>query len=222
MVLHQRNLQAFGINVGGHAVEDAANVLPVRHAGGKRNDLALVKNRDGKRQVVQVGTSDVGVVGQQNVAGVDVVQPPMVDLGLDHVAHAADEHGQPQANRQGLALPVEQTHGEVQGFVNDHVVGRAHQHRLHLFGGRNQAVAHQLHRHGVGFFHGCGAFRCARSDSCFFGFRTCGFHGSNALSGLTFGLGHIDVQIAVGIDLQAVAGLQHGGGGVLFDQGGAF
>jgi hypothetical protein len=25
--------------------------LPVRHAGGKRNDLALVKNRDGKRQM---------------------------------------------------------------------------------------------------------------------------------------------------------------------------
>ena len=131
-----------------------------------------MKNRDGKRQMVQVGASDVGVVGQQNVAGVDVVQPPVLDFGLDHIAHAADEHGQPQANRQGLTLAVEQTHGEVQRLVNDHVVGRAHQHRLHLFGGRDQAVAHQLHRHRVGFIHGGRALGCARRDGRFFGFRT--------------------------------------------------
>ena len=156
MKLDRRNLQALGIDVGGDAIENAADVLPVRHAGGESDDLAPVKHGNRKRQVVKVRAGGVGVVGEQDVVRVDAIDAPVRQLGLDDIAHAANEGGQTEANRQRVPARVKQADGEIERLVNNHVVRGAHQHRFHFFGGGDQAIAHQLDGDRVGFAVGCG------------------------------------------------------------------
>ncbi len=145
--LHDRHLQAFGEDVGGGAVERAADVRPMRHAAGERHQLALPEHRDGERHVVEMAAGDVGVVGQQDVAGIEVLDAVMLELGLHRVAHAADEHRQAEPDRDGVALRVEQPDGEVERLVDDHVVGGAHQVGLHLLGRGDETVAHDFGGH---------------------------------------------------------------------------
>src|SRR5262249_30347305 len=68
----------------------------------------------------------------------------MRDLRLHGVRHAADEARQADADRHGVAVGGEQTGGEVERLVDDHVVGGAHQVGLHLLGHGDDAVAHDL------------------------------------------------------------------------------
>src|SRR5499427_5043831 len=86
----------------------------------------------------------IGIVGDVDVAGPDVAGAEMPDLGLDRLRHAADEHGQPDADRDGLASRREQAGGEVERLVNDDVVSGAHEVGLHFLGHRDDAVAHDL------------------------------------------------------------------------------
>jgi hypothetical protein len=122
--LDDRHLQTFREDVGGDAVERAANVRPVRHAAGKRHQPAVMEDRHRKGHVVEMAAGDVGVVGQEDVARLDPIGAEMLELRPDRVGDAANEHGQPEADRQNIALGVEQADREVERFVNDHVVRR--------------------------------------------------------------------------------------------------
>ena len=148
--LHDRHLQAFGVDVGRGAVERAADVGPVRHAAGERHHLAVVEDRHGEGHVVEVAAGDVGVVGEQDVAGIEVLDAVVRELGLHRVAHAADEHRQAEPDRDRVALRVEQADGEIERLVDDHVVGGAHQVGLHLLGRGDETVAHDFGGHRIG------------------------------------------------------------------------
>src|SRR6185503_7049139 len=57
---------------------------------------------------------------------------------------AADEARQAHADRHRPAVGGEQAYGEVERLVDDHVVGGAHEVRLHFLGHGEHAVAHDL------------------------------------------------------------------------------
>lgn len=95
----------------------------------------------------------VGVVGDQNVPGFDADARSnfgkMLAHRLDGVRHAADERGQAQADGNRFARSGEQAGGEIQGLVDDRVVGGSGEIDLHLFGHRHHAVADDLGEDGV-------------------------------------------------------------------------
>ena len=70
----------------------------------KPTSLPLWKIGSVKREVVEMAAGDVAVVGDVDVARLDVLDAEMPDLGLHRLRHAADEHRQPDADRDGLAL----------------------------------------------------------------------------------------------------------------------
>ena len=81
------------------------------------------------------------IVGQKNVAGENVFLSPVRELGLDRVRKPADKHRQTEADGNRVAVGIEQTDGEILGFVDDHVVGGAHEIGLHLVGDRHHRAA---------------------------------------------------------------------------------
>src|SRR5688572_1529575 len=141
---HERKLQSFGENIARNAAELPADVLPMRHRGGKRHQLALVKNRQRENHVIQVAAHGVAVVGEKNIAGLDVFPAPKRDLRLDRVGEPADKHRQPQPDRNRVAVGVEESNSKVLRFVDDRVVCGAHQVGLHLAGDRHQGAANDL------------------------------------------------------------------------------
>jgi hypothetical protein len=151
LIFEDRDLQPFGKDVGAHAAENAADIEPMRHAAGERDQFALVKDRQGQRDVVKVAAGEIGIVGDVDVAGTDVVGAEMLDLGLHRLGHAADEHRQADADGDGLAPWREQAGGEVERLVDDDVVGGAHEVGFHFLGHRNDAVAHDLRDDGIDF-----------------------------------------------------------------------
>ncbi len=78
--LEERDLQPFGIDVGGHAAERAADVDPVRHAAGEAHQHALVEDRQREGDVIEMAAGGVGVVGDEDVAGLDAVLAEMLEL----------------------------------------------------------------------------------------------------------------------------------------------
>ena len=72
--LHDRDLQAFREDVGAHAAEHAADVEPVRHAAGEADERALVEDRQRERDVVEMAAGEIGVVGDVDVARLDVLR----------------------------------------------------------------------------------------------------------------------------------------------------
>ena len=157
LIFEDRDLQSFGKDIGAHAAENAADIEPMRHAAGERDQLALVKDRQGQRDVVEMAAGEIGIVGDVDVAGTDVFGAEMLDLGLHRLGHAADEHRQPDADGDGLAPWREQAGGEIERLVDDDVVGGAHEVGFHFLGHRNDAVAHDLRDDGIDFALG----RCA-------------------------------------------------------------
>ena len=181
------------------SVERAADVRPVRHAAGERHQLAVVEDRHREGHVVEMAAGDVGVVGEQDVARLEILRAEMRELGLHRVAHAADEHRQAEPDRHRVALRVEQPDGEVERLVDDHVVGGAHQVGLHLLGRGDETVAHDFGDHRID----------AMAADCGLGFSG-GIHASAPPD--------FDDEIAEGIDLEHVAGMHDGGRGMLLDQ----
>ena len=153
LIFDDRQLEPFRINIGGNAVQCAADIRPVRHAAGKSDQFVIQEYRLGKRQMVQVTSGDVGVVGQQDVTRMDVLDAVMFELRLDGLRHAPDEHRQSKPDRDRFALWCEQPDREVECFIDDHVVGGAHQVGFHFLCDGNHAVADNLGDDGVGF-HG--------------------------------------------------------------------
>jgi hypothetical protein len=149
LILDDRDLDAFRENVGAHAAKHAADVEPVRHAAGEAGKLALVEDRQGEGEMVEMAAGDVGIVGDVDVARPDVLVAEVLDLRLHGLRHAADEHRQADTDRDGLALGREQAGGEVQRLVDDHVVGGAHEVGLHFLGHGEHAVAHDLDDHRI-------------------------------------------------------------------------
>ena len=72
--LHDRHLQAFGIDVRRALLQRAADVRPVRHAAREADHLAVVEHRHRERHVVEVRAGGVGVVGEQDVARLHVLR----------------------------------------------------------------------------------------------------------------------------------------------------
>ena len=136
--------ESLGENISGDAAELPADVLPVRHRAGKRNQLALVENGQGKNQVIEMAAHGVTIIGEQNVAGLDVFLTPELDFRLDRVRQSADEHRQTQADGDRVAVGVEQSDGEILSFVNNRVVRSAHQVGLHLAGDRHHRAPNHL------------------------------------------------------------------------------
>ncbi len=97
-----------------------------------------------------MAAGDVGVIGQKNVAGFDILPAEMFQLGPDGFCHAADEGGQSETDRNRLRVRGEQPDGEIQRLVDDHVVGGAHQIGLHLFRDGHHAVADDFDQNGIG------------------------------------------------------------------------
>ena len=149
--LDDRHLQAFGEDIEGHAIQRAADVLPMRHASRKTNDFTFEEHGHHKGHVVEVTAGDVSIVGQQHVAILNLVVTKMGNHAFDRVAHASDEHGQTNANRHRVACTIKDAHGEIQGFVNDHVVGGSHEVGLHLLGRSHHAIANDLCGHRINF-----------------------------------------------------------------------
>ena len=92
VVLHKWDLQALGIDVGRDPIEHPPNILPVRHASAKGHNLSFMEDGNGEGQVVQMRARGVGVVGEQDVTGLNALCPPKRKLCFDHIAHAANEH----------------------------------------------------------------------------------------------------------------------------------
>ncbi len=143
------NLDPLREDVRRHLAERAADIQPVRHAAGEGDDLAVVEDRLSEGEVVEVAAGDVGVVGDEDVAGLHALEAKMGDLGLHCLGHAADEHGQAETDGNGLALRSEEADGEIERLVDDEVVGGPHQVGLHLLGDGEEAVADDLDGDGV-------------------------------------------------------------------------
>ena len=89
------------------------------------------------------------IVGEKYVAGKNVFLAPMRELGFDRVRQPADKHRQPQADRNRVAVGIEQADGEIFGFIDNHVVGGAHEIGLHLIGDRHYRAADHLDGKGI-------------------------------------------------------------------------
>jgi hypothetical protein len=116
----------------------------VCHRTRKRDQLAIVENRQSKDQVIEMAAHGVTIIGEQNVARLDVFLAPELDFRLDRIGKSADEHRQAQADGDRVAVGIEKTDGEVLGFVNNRVVRRAHQVGLHLAGDRHHRAPDHL------------------------------------------------------------------------------
>src|SRR5262245_32889498 len=66
--------------------------------------------------VAEMASYHVAVIGEQNIAGLDVHFASAGDLHLDRVREASDEHGQAEANGGGMPIGVEEANGGVCSF----------------------------------------------------------------------------------------------------------
>ena len=105
--------------------------------------------------MIEMAAHGVTIVGEQNVAGLDIFLAPESDLRLDRIRQAADKHRQTQAYGHGVAVGIEQTDGEILSFVDDRVIRRAHQVGLHLAGDRHHRAADHLSGKRVNDTHFC-------------------------------------------------------------------
>src|SRR6185312_14817357 len=129
--------------------EHAADIEPMRHAAGEADEPILVEDRQRQGDVVQMRAGDIGIVGDEDVARLDVVFE-MRELGLDRLAHAADEHRQAEADRYRAPVGGEETAGEIQRLVDDEVIGGTHEIGLHPAGDGEHARAHDLGNDRIG------------------------------------------------------------------------
>ena len=91
----------------------------------------------------------VGIVRDQNIAGFNSRKPIMLDLRLHRLRHSSDEHRQPEANRDGIAIGRKQANREIERFVNDQVIRSSRQIGLHLLGNGQKAIADYFDGHWI-------------------------------------------------------------------------
>src|SRR5689334_2430270 len=116
----------------------------MRHAAREADQLAVVEYGHRECEVVQMAPRGIGVVGDEDVSRIDVLESEVTDLRLDRFAHATNEHRQTQTDRDRVAVPRKQSDRKVECFVNDQVIGRASEVGFHLLGHGNKPVANDL------------------------------------------------------------------------------
>ena len=95
------------------------------HAAGEGDDLAFVKDGHRECEVIEVASRRVGVVRDQDVAGLDAFESVVLDLGFDRFRHTTDKHRQAETDRNRVAVGREQPDREVEGLVDNEIVGRS-------------------------------------------------------------------------------------------------
>ena len=68
------------------------------HAAGKGNDLAFVEDGLREGEMIEMAAGDIGIIGDENVAIMDILKTVMIDLGFHRLSHAANEHWQAKAD----------------------------------------------------------------------------------------------------------------------------
>ena len=147
--LHERHLQPFGKNIPCDGAEHAADVLPMAHRRREGDQLAVVEDRQGEDHVIQVAAHHLWIIGEQDVARLDIFFAPVAKLRLDRIREAADEHRQAKSDGNRVAVGVEKPDGKILGLIDDHVVGGAHEIGLHLIRDRHHRAADHLRRESV-------------------------------------------------------------------------
>jgi hypothetical protein len=112
-----------------------------------------LKNGQGKNQMIEMAAHGVTIVGEQNIARFNIVLAPELNFCLDRVRQPPDEHRQPQADGDCVAVGIEKPYGEVLGFVNNRVIRRAHQVSFHLAGDGNDGAPDDFSRKSIDAIH---------------------------------------------------------------------
>src|SRR6266481_1130383 len=94
--------------------------------------------------MIQMASHHLRIIGEQDIAWLDIFFSPMTKLGFYRVRQAADEHRKPESYGDRVAVGIEESNGKVLSLVNDHVVGRAHEIGLHLIRDRHHRAADHL------------------------------------------------------------------------------
>ena len=80
LILHDGDLDPLGIDIGGDAAERAAHIWPMGHAAGEGAQFAFKEDWLAESEMVQMTAREIGVVGDEDVAGLDIVAAKMTDL----------------------------------------------------------------------------------------------------------------------------------------------
>ena len=147
--LQRAELNAFLIDLGGldrtEADTRAADIDPVRAAGGERHDLAVVKARRVDHDIVEMLAADLAVIHDHDVARRETVK----SVARDAVLHGDAEIGEKDRQaalvlRDHAAFAVDQATAEIAHLVDHHVVGRLAQRGRHLVRISVDGVTHDL------------------------------------------------------------------------------
>ena len=182
---------------GGHgARRDPADVGMVTPGGDEGEARARpVEHRHDHGHVGQVRAAVVGRIQHVDVAGPHPppVGPPRRHHRPDAVAHGAQMHRHVRRIGDQGAVPVEQGAGEVQSLLDVHRIGRVLQSDAHLLGDGHEQVVEQLQADGIE----AGVPRLAHDRGVM-----------------------LEDQDAARLHPRPPAGLDHGGGGGLPQDGG--
>ena len=144
--------QAFLEDIRG--IEDVAGVLlpeiePVLLDGRIAHQFTAGEDgRDGQH-VQRMRRGPVGIAGQQQVAGLQVLFADELDSLHQAVVIPAREDGQAGRLRQHSAFPVINTEAEIAQFVDHRAVRGAHEVAFHLARGGEQVVVDDLYCDGI-------------------------------------------------------------------------
>src|ERR1700722_15198192 len=109
--------------------------------------------------MIEMAAGGIGVVRHQNVAVVNTIDAVMLELGFDDVGHSTNEARKSDTDRDRLAFGGKQANGKIERLVDDHVVGGAHEVRLHFLSDCEYAVPDDFGQDRIGESHGFPASR---------------------------------------------------------------
>ena len=136
---------------------------------------------------------EIAVVGDVDVARANAPWPKCLIFAFTVSAMPRMNIGRPMPIEMVSPSRGEQPGGEIERLVDDDVVGRAHEVRLHFLRHGDDAVADDLGDDRIGWLRAC--------VLVFVSWLMLSLLGSPAL----------DDKVSVGVDVSAVAGRQHGG-----------
>ena len=94
--------------------------------------------------MIEVRTRYVSVVGNQDIARLEVVEAEVLNARLHCFRHASDEHRKTETDGHSAPVSCVDSHGEIERFVNNWVVSSTRKVGLHLLGNGNNTVAHDF------------------------------------------------------------------------------